>query len=106
MQTIIFSDFLQPGYGKNAGAYRIATELRKNGFSCQVVDFFTHYSLEEIFKIIDRFVDKDTLWVGLSNTFFFPFDRSSDKKIAKYLESMELIWPVNISAPIRSSHLQ
>ena len=83
MQTIIFSDILQPGYGKNAGAYRIATELRKNGFSCQVVDFFTHYSLEEIFKIIDRFVDKDTLWVGLSNTFFFPFDRSSDKKNSK-----------------------
>jgi hypothetical protein len=83
MQTIIFSDILQPGYGKNAGAYRIATELRDNGFSCQVVDFFTHYSIEEIFKIIDKFVDKNTIWVGVSNTFFFPFDRHVDKKNKK-----------------------
>lgn len=85
MQTLIFSDILQPGYGKNAGAYRVATELRDNGFTCQVVDFFTHFTIEEIFAIIDKFVDKDTLWVGVSTTFFFPFERDSDIKQIKLL---------------------
>lgn len=84
MQTLIFSDILQPGYGKNAGAYRIATELRENGFTCQVVDFFTHFTLQEIYQIIDKFVDKDTLWVGISTTFLFPFSRESgDTHFAK-----------------------
>ena len=41
MQTLIFSDILQPGYGKNAGAYRVATELRDNGFTEAEVDAMT-----------------------------------------------------------------
>ena len=72
MQTIIFSDVLYPGYGKNAGAYRIATELRNAGYTCQVVDFFCHYSADELEKIIDKFVTQDTLWVGFSTTFMLP----------------------------------
>jgi hypothetical protein len=44
MQTIIFSDVLYPGYGKNAGAYRLATELRNNGYTCLVVDLFSKFS--------------------------------------------------------------
>ena len=72
MQTIIFSDVLYPGYGKNAGAYRVATQLRSNGYSCQVVDFFSKYSLAEIAKIIDKFVTSETIWVGFSTTFLLP----------------------------------
>lgn len=72
MQTIIFSDLISPGYGKNAGAYRIATELRKNGYSCLVVDFFCHYTHEEIIKIVDKFVTSETIWVGFSTTFMLP----------------------------------
>jgi hypothetical protein len=72
MQTVIFSDVLYPGYGKNAGAYRIATELRKHGYTCQVVDYFSKYTFDEIISIIDKFVTKETLWVGFSNTFMIP----------------------------------
>ena len=78
MQTLIFSDILQPGYGKNAGAYRIATQIRNSGFTCQVVDYFSHFTPEEIYQIIDRFVDTDTLWVGISTTFFFQIERNEE----------------------------
>ena len=72
MQTIIFSDILYSGYGKNAGAYRVATQLRNNGYTCQVIDFFSKYTRDEIAKIIDKFVTSDTIWVGFSTTFFLP----------------------------------
>jgi hypothetical protein len=78
MQTLIFSDILQPGHGKNAGAYRVATQLRNAGVTCQVVDYFSHFTLEEIYQILDRFVDTDTLWVGISTTFFFQIERNEE----------------------------
>lgn len=82
MQTIIFSDVLYPGYGKNAGAYRIATQLRANSYSCQVIDFFSKYSRDEIAKIIDKFVTSETIWVGFSTTFLLPsiIDEEVDTK--------------------------
>lgn len=80
MQTIIFSDILSPGYGKNAGAYRIATELRKHGYSCLVVDFFCHYTEQEITQIIDKFVTSETIWVGFSTTFMIPTMSENSKE--------------------------
>jgi len=105
MQTLIFSDILQPGYGKNAGAYRIATELRDNGFTCQVVDFFTHFTVEEIFSIIDKFVDNDTIWVGVSTTFFFPFERDSNAKGKKRfgMDGVDPVTDYNSAFPFSSS---
>ena len=54
---------------RSAGAYRIRTELEDNGFSCLVVDFFQHFSFNEIEKVLDLNVTKDTLWIGFSTTF-------------------------------------
>ena len=84
MQTVIFSDVLASGYGKSSGPYKIATELRKSGFTCQVVDFFSYLKMEEIFAVIDRFVDKDTIWVGISTTFFFTLEQNLDKMAESY----------------------
>jgi Radical SAM superfamily len=82
MQTLLFSDVLYPGYGKNAGAYRIATELRANGYSCQVIDFFCSYTPTELKKILDKFITKETIWVGFSTTFMLSLasdDNSNNK---------------------------
>ena len=39
MQVILFTDVADTiGYGKYAGTYKIATEIRAAGYSCQVVD--------------------------------------------------------------------
>lgn len=80
MQTLIFSDICNTGYGKNAGAYLIASHLRNNDFSCQVVDYFTHYTLDELKKIVDKFVTKNTIWVGFSTTFLSYFDNDLSSK--------------------------
>lgn len=68
-QVIIFTDICTPGFGRYAGTYRIATELRDNGFSVQVVEYFTQWTTEELQQIIRKFVTKETLLVGISTTF-------------------------------------
>lgn len=55
---------------KSAGPYRIATELRNQGYTVQVVDITDELNFG--FKhraVLKKFVDKDTLWVGFSTTF-------------------------------------
>ena len=56
------------GFCRYAGTYRLATELRANGFSVQTVDFFGEMSPDDVYRIIDSHVTKETLWVGFSTT--------------------------------------
>jgi len=83
MQVIIFSD-VQPFLTKNAGAYRIATELRNAGYEVLVIEWFQQFSLEDQFKFVDKFVTKDTLWAGFSTT----FTRNSDGDQSKYYNDL------------------
>jgi len=69
MQVILFTDVADTlGYGKYAGSYKIATEIRNAGYSCQVVDLFSYYTYDQLEKIVDKFVTSDTLLVGFSCT--------------------------------------
>jgi hypothetical protein len=69
MQIILFTDISDtPGYGKYAGTYKLSTEIRKNGYTCQVIDNYTSYSLARLKLIVDKFVSKDTILVGFSCT--------------------------------------
>lgn len=70
-EVLIFTDINGlVGFGRYAGPYRIATELRSKGFTVQVIEFFASLNEKEFKSIIDNYVDKDTLLIGLSSTFF------------------------------------
>ena len=74
MHCILFygNDHAQ-GISKYAGPARLATELRINGFETICIDIGTiqHISFLDLYeKIINKFVSKDTLWIGFSTTFF------------------------------------
>lgn len=69
MQVILFTDIADTiGYGKYAGTYKIATEIRKHGYSCQVIDLFSYYSFDQLLEITDKFLTNKTLLVGFSCT--------------------------------------
>lgn len=73
--VIIFSEcHWFSSFTRNAGTYRIATELRKNGFSVQVIDFFGFMTQRDIINITDKFVDNETLAICFSSTFFSKSD--------------------------------
>lgn len=69
MDVVLFTD-VNGWYGlaRYAGTYRVATELRKAGYSCQVVDYFTCFDLQRMQSIVKKFVTAETLFVGFSTT--------------------------------------
>lgn len=68
-QVLIFSDTNGLlGFSRYAGPYRVATELRDSGFDVQVIEFFAEMSMQQIEKVLDKYVTSETLFVGFSAT--------------------------------------
>ena len=74
VQALIFTDCVSHGtvWQRSAGAYRMATELRKKGLTVQVIDYWSFLNLEGpdiVLALINKFVGTDTLFVAWSTTF-------------------------------------
>lgn len=57
------------GMARYIGPYKVAHWIRKHGYECQVVDFISRYSFEELYNITKKFITKDTKVLGISTTF-------------------------------------
>jgi len=70
--AIIFTgiDLGSTTYFRSIGAYRIRTELEQQGYSVKVIDYFQSLTEEDIELAFEKYVSKETLWVGFSTTFF------------------------------------
>jgi radical SAM superfamily enzyme YgiQ (UPF0313 family) len=53
------------------GAYQIASILRNNGYTVQVIDYWYHLieQSEKFVEIFKKHVGPETIWIGWSNTF-------------------------------------
>jgi radical SAM superfamily enzyme YgiQ (UPF0313 family) len=87
MEVILFTDVADTiGYGKYAGTYKIATEIRNSGYSCQVIDLFSFYSYEQLTNIVDKFVTNETLLIGFSCTLMEKREDNSVKNFGRDTE--------------------
>jgi len=69
MNVILFTDVADTaGYGKYAGTYKLATEIRNYGYTCQVIDNFSWLGSTRLKTLIDKFITDDTFLVGFSCT--------------------------------------
>lgn len=69
VNAVIFSDVNGVvGFGRYGGAYKVATELRRAGYSVQVVEFFADLTLDQIRQIAEKYIDYRTLFVGFATT--------------------------------------
>lgn len=68
------------------GPYVLATQLRKAGFSVVVIDYFTR--IPHFFEYIEKFIDHDTLFVGLSTTFLSHTPSHERFKNQEYRDSL------------------
>ena len=50
---VLFTEVYHGGFGRYAGTYMVATEVRDAGYDVQVMDFFTQWTTKELTKIID-----------------------------------------------------
>lgn len=103
MHCIIFTDITDVYPSRSVGAYRISTELRDNGYTCDVVDYSTTWSQDELLKYVDKMVNKDTLVVGFSTTFFKKkkdtnkftgFDDVPESFITSFMFEDEYMYPI------------
>lgn len=70
MQIILINGGIQlPGFGRYPGCYRLATELRSQGFTVQVIDFFHKLEFNDFYRLLESLIDTDTLFLGWSSTF-------------------------------------
>lgn len=68
--VILFTDVNgSHGFGRYAGPYRIATEIRQMGYSVQTIDFCMQFSIEEIQELLKKYMTSNTKIVGISSTF-------------------------------------
>lgn len=58
------------GWGRDAGAYTVASRLREVGYRVKVIDFFSHFSFDMFKRTIDNFVSSKTKFLGFSSTHF------------------------------------
>jgi len=54
---------------KALGAFKIAHQLRKAGYSCLVVDHFHSWTQEEMSQLLEQTIDHNTFFIGASTTF-------------------------------------
>ena len=80
-QIVLFTGFNKHshGFGRNAGPYKIASDLRNGGFTVQIIEYFNEWSTQELKIIIQKFVTYDTLWIGISTTFLGPMTGRQDQ---------------------------
>jgi len=55
---------------KSIGAYRVATEIRKVGFTCQVIQLVTAFTSEELSQACNKFIGSDTVAIAFSTSFW------------------------------------
>lgn len=53
------------------GVHRLATEIRKGGWSCFVVDYFESFTIDEIYEILELTVGPNTIMVGMSEFWIY-----------------------------------
>ena len=52
------------------GPYQLASHLRKHNISVQVIDFTDHFTEDELYLLLEKFVGTNTKIVGVSSTFY------------------------------------
>jgi len=71
MANIIFWSSIFPNQRtRPIGCYQLAHHLRKNNITAQVIDYCTYFSPSELIKLSEKFIDKDTIALGVTTSFW------------------------------------
>jgi hypothetical protein len=74
-----FADVIFELPTKSAGPAALATEVRKLGLTCQVINLCFYFTQDEIEAVCEKFITEKTCVVGLSTTFWL-FGMNENKK--------------------------
>jgi radical SAM superfamily enzyme YgiQ (UPF0313 family) len=99
--VILFADECSLAHSKPIGVYRLATELRRNGYSVKVIDFFAEWlnDIRSLNSLLTSVIDQQTLFIGFSGTTFTKStssDRANITDFSEYFNARSTnIWPTD-----------
>jgi hypothetical protein len=76
------------GISRSTGAHRIASHLRQQGYSIEVVDFCLRWSVSQLITLCERLVDDRTMFLGVGSNLF-----TMDQKVQDFLQAFRDRWP-------------
>lgn len=80
MNVVLLTCISGAVFQRALSAYQLSHYCRENGFTSQVIDFVNDFTEEELLGVVKKFVDVDTLCVGISTSFFNDFKIMVDNK--------------------------
>jgi radical SAM superfamily enzyme YgiQ (UPF0313 family) len=107
MNGILFNINRPNCLGRGPGAHRIATELRKNNWNIEVVDFFTYWSFDELKQLLISRIDNRTKFVAFGSIFAVWPDLAED--IASWIKENHphiiIIYGTQLYIPLKTKHI-
>jgi radical SAM superfamily enzyme YgiQ (UPF0313 family) len=100
--VILFTDMNgKVWHSKPLGAYRLATELRKNNYSVKVIDWFSRWlnEPEHLNQLLNKIIGENTLFIGFSTVFFSRVKKEEEKNSDFYnyfFNEMPSLWPKEV----------
>lgn len=80
MEVILLTGISGIVFQRSIGAYQLANHLRKNNFTCQVLDFINDFTENELFDLVKKFITEKTICIGISTTFLSDIRIDIDNK--------------------------
>jgi Radical SAM superfamily len=98
---VLFADACSLVHSRSMGSYRLATELRRHGFTVKVVDHFSSWlnDVTNLDKLLSLIVDDQTLFFGFSGATFVTTtaeQRGNIQGVEDYIlaSSSLSVWPL------------
>jgi radical SAM superfamily enzyme YgiQ (UPF0313 family) len=100
MDVVIFTCVSGIFFQRSIGAYQLAHFLRAHGYTVQVIDFTDFINEEDLKSLADKFINENTIAVGLSTT-FYASKESNSKFINSDLDRYDFLdFPKNVLTAI------
>ncbi len=96
--AIILGGILRDQTGRPLGPYRLRTSLANHGFRAEVIDYAWALREDELLILLQRYISKDTLIIGISNIWFTTSAEKDNKEFnrwftEKFFRIVKREWP-------------
>lgn len=96
--AIILGGILKDATGRPLGPYRLRTALASHGFHAEVIDYAWALREDELLTILQRYISKETIIIGISNIWFTTGAEKNNKELnrwftEKFFRIVKREWP-------------
>jgi len=96
--AIILGGILKDQTGRPLGPYRLRTALANHGFRAEVIDYAWALREDELLILLQRYISKDTLIIGISNIWFTTGAEKNNEELnrwftEKFFQTVKREWP-------------